>query len=101
MPSSRVGEYTRIDPRTYRRPTIFIPSQQPVTTICPNETRHNHPPRIERHPLRLARLVYSQYYNSTKEILDAAKTYPRGEKPLEGLTIHPTLHQQSEAGHAT
>lgn len=51
----------------------------------------------KRHPLRLAGLVYSQYYSSAKEIFDAAKTYPWEDKALEGLTIDSTLHQQWKA----
>ncbi|KAF8464923.1 hypothetical protein BDZ91DRAFT_783506 [Kalaharituber pfeilii] len=55
----------------------------------------------KRHPLRFAGLIYSQFYSSTKEILDAAKTYPFADQSLEGLAVDPSLHKewQREAKH--
>jgi len=45
----------------------------------------------KRHPFRAAGHVYSQYYGSNKEVIDAAKIYPFESKSLEGLAVDPTL----------
>ncbi|KAF8470656.1 hypothetical protein BDZ91DRAFT_546168 [Kalaharituber pfeilii] len=55
----------------------------------------------KRHLLRFTGLIYSQFYSSTKEIFDAAKTYPFDDQSLEGLAIDPSLYKewQREAKH--
>lgn len=47
-----------------------------------------------RHPLLACGLVYSQFYSSTKEIFDSAKTYPFQDKIIEGLAIDKSLQAE-------
>ena len=47
----------------------------------------------KRHPLAFMGLVYSQFYSSTKEMFDVAKTYPFQDTSLEGLAIDAKLWQ--------
>lgn len=46
------------------------------------------------HPLLACGLVYSQFYSSTKEIFDSAKTYPFQDKIIEGLAIDKSLQAE-------
>ena len=50
-----------------------------------------------RHPLRYVGLVYSQFYSSTKEIFDCAKTYPFDDISIEGLAIDSSLLEEWKA----
>jgi hypothetical protein len=52
-----------------------------------------------KNPLGRAGLAYSQYYNSEKEMFDAAKNYPFDNKHLESLCIDPqTVKMAQNAG---
>ena len=44
-----------------------------------------------KHSARTAGLIYSQFYNTTKEIFDVAKVYPFQNEMLEGLALDPRL----------
>ena len=51
----------------------------------------------KRHPLYYVGLVYSQFYSSTKEIFDCAKTYLFDDISIEGLAIDSSLLEEWKA----
>lgn len=58
-------------------------------------------PTNSKNPMRRAGLMYSQYYSSTKEILDAGKTYPFDNDALEYLAVDTKISDmQKSAGAA-
>lgn len=44
-------------------------------------------------PLRAGGLVYSQFYGSSKEVVDAAKTYPFQNQGLEEMALDPKIRK--------
>jgi len=46
-----------------------------------------------RSQLRRGGLVYSQFYGSVKETIDAAKTYPFQNEAIEEIALDPVIRQ--------